>query len=159
MFHRQLKAAVMCYEGTTWLEALPLILLRMRCVFKPDIQTSPAELVYGIPLSLPRDMVTTSKTEISTEDIANFVTRIVQHMAKLRPTLAPDHTNKKVFIFQDLKTSTHVFLRNDTVRKSLQPPYSGPYKVIDRSDKTFTIQKATQNIKASIDRVKPAYML
>jgi hypothetical protein len=32
-----------------------------------------------------------------------------------------------------------MFLRQDAIRRALQPPYSGPHKVIARTDKTFKI--------------------
>ena len=43
--------------------------------------------------------------------------------------------------FEDsrLKNCTHVFLRCDRGRKPSQPPYDGPFKVLNRSEKTFTI--------------------
>ncbi|KAL0809250.1 hypothetical protein ABMA28_011469 [Loxostege sticticalis] len=52
-FHRQLKAAIMCHDDSSWSEALPFVLLGIRSSFKEDLQTSSAELVYGEPLSLP----------------------------------------------------------------------------------------------------------
>lgn len=47
----------------------------------------------------------------------------------------------------------------DTVRKPLQPPYEGPYSVIERHDKYFIVQFPNRKISVSIDRLKPAYIL
>uniref|UniRef100_A0A1B6EJH2 Uncharacterized protein n=1 Tax=Cuerna arida TaxID=1464854 RepID=A0A1B6EJH2_9HEMI len=54
---------------------------------------------------------------------------------------------------------SHGFLRDDTVRKSLQPPYTGPYQVVSRDEKTISIIINGQTSRVSIDRVKPAYIL
>jgi hypothetical protein len=50
-------------------------------------------------------------------------------------------------------------LRNDTVKGPLQPPYDGPYKVIERGDKNFKILINNKNTIVSIDRLKPAFIL
>ncbi|KOX67288.1 hypothetical protein WN51_00012, partial [Melipona quadrifasciata] len=52
-----------------------------------------------------------------------------------------------------------VFLRHGTVRGSLQPPYDGPFRVIERGDKTFVIDIYGKNSRVSIDRLKPAFIL
>jgi transposase InsO family protein len=49
-FHRTMKAALMCHQPATWTNAFPLVLLGLRTTIKNDLQTSPAELVYGEPL-------------------------------------------------------------------------------------------------------------
>ena len=57
-----------------------------------------------------------------------------------------------------LASSSHVFLRVDSVKRPLTPPYDGPFRVIDRSSKTFTIWKNEKTVVVSIDKVKPAFV-
>eukprot|EP00794_Sanderia_malayensis_P018571 gene18571-biopygen15648 len=54
-FHRQLKASVKAQaDSSIWSEILPVILLSIRSTFKPDLDATPAQLVYGTTLrSLP----------------------------------------------------------------------------------------------------------
>jgi hypothetical protein len=59
-FHRTLKAAIMCHADQQWTEALPLVLLGVRTSFKEDLQASVAELVYGEPLRIPGEFLTTT---------------------------------------------------------------------------------------------------
>ena len=80
-------------------------------------------------------------------------------MARLRPTPSSRHSSDHVFVFQELDTCSHVFLRDDAVRRPLQPPYTGPYPVVTRDQKTVTIDVNGKNIRVSIDRVKPAFTL
>ena len=60
---------------------------------------------------------------------------------------------------KNLQDSTHVFLRQDTIRRALEPPYSGPHKVLARNNKTLKIVVRGREITVSADRVKPAYLL
>jgi hypothetical protein len=53
----------------------------------------------------------------------------------------------------------HVFLRQDAIRCSLEPPYSGPHRVTARTDKTFKIVVRGRQVTVSADRVKPAFIL
>lgn len=156
-FHRQLKAALMCHADTNWVDTLPLVLLGIRSSFKEDLRASSAELVYGEPLRLPGEFF--QPISPSSTDVSEFTTRLRHFTSKLQPSPAARHAKDKIFIFKNLNSCSHVFLRDDTSRGSLQPPYSGPYEVLDRSDKTFTIRVKGKNMTVSIDRLKPAYIL
>ncbi|CAK1578763.1 unnamed protein product [Parnassius mnemosyne] len=156
-FHRQLKAAITCHANTNWTEALPLVLLGIRSAIKEDLKTSPAEIVYGEPLRLPGELLHPSP-HINT-DVTDFTTRLRSIVRNIQPQPASRHCQKTTFVFKDLATTTHVFLREDAVRGSLQPAYSGPHKVIDRTDKVFKILLNGKATTVSIDRLKPAYLL
>ncbi|CAH4034235.1 unnamed protein product [Pieris brassicae] len=156
-FHRQLKAAIMCHDNENWHEVLPLVLLGIRSAWKEDISSSSAELLYGEGLRLPGDLFISSGTEIT--DHSDFLSRLRQHISQLKPTPVMRHGKAKTFVHKDLKQATSVFLRQDAVRKSLKPPYSGPYKVLDRTDKTMRIEMDGKTTTVSIDRVKPAHIL
>ena len=68
-------------------------------------------------------------------------------------------TQKYIYVPCDLKTCTNVFLREEIHKGNMTPPYGGPYKVVNRTDKTFTIDVDCHQSVVSIDRVKPAYIL
>ncbi|KZC05517.1 hypothetical protein WN55_07092 [Dufourea novaeangliae] len=80
-------------------------------------------------------------------------------MRSLRPVPTLRHGEKSVFIYKDLATTQHVFLRRDTVKKPLQASYCGPYPVIQRNQKTFVIRINGRDTNVSVDRLKPAYTL
>ncbi|XP_075723266.1 uncharacterized protein LOC142765699 [Rhipicephalus microplus] len=158
-FQRQFKASIMCHPHSTWLEALPAVALSLRATFKPDIQATPAELVYGEPLRLPGELLSAPTSDVTSSDPADFFARLRRTMGALRPSPAARHTKLTPFMFKDLATCSHAFLHDNTVRAPFQPPYSGPYKVICRDDKTFTLQISEKNVRVSIDRLKPSYIL
>lgn len=154
-FHRQLKAALMCHRES-WHRALPLVLLGIRSALKEDLKCSVAELVYGEPLRLPGELLVPSTSPAFPE---GFIQDLRTAMSELRPVPASNHAKPTTFVFKDLADASHVFLRDDTVRRSLQPPYSGPYKVLGRKSKTLTLDVAGKATEVSIDRIKPAYIL
>ncbi|GBN46159.1 hypothetical protein AVEN_200213-1 [Araneus ventricosus] len=59
----------------------------------------------------------------------------------------------------DLSVCSHVFLRVDAVQPSLSQPYTGPYKVLSRTNKNFIILKDNKKVTVTIDRLKPAHLL
>ncbi|KAL0810588.1 hypothetical protein ABMA28_010705 [Loxostege sticticalis] len=156
-FHRQLKAAIVCHARSNWTESVPLVLLGIRSTLKEDLKCSPAELIYGEPLRLPGDFFETNMS--GTTDITDFSARLKSFAQKLQPCPASRHSSDKIFIFKDLSTCSHVFLRDDTVRGALQPAYTGPYKVLDRGNKTFKLEIKGKPVTVTMDRLKPAYIL
>ncbi|GBN19461.1 hypothetical protein AVEN_110426-1 [Araneus ventricosus] len=75
-------------------------------------------------------------------------------------TVEPRTTRKKssqhIFLNKDC---SHVFQRIDKVKKQLESPYEGPFPVIERKDKYFTINIKRKNVNVSLDRLKSAYIL
>lgn len=153
--HRQLKASIMCHANQKWTEVLPVVLLGIRSAWKDDLQASSAELVYGEPLRLPGEFFEAVSSQVT--DLADFTSRLRRHISKLGPKSTKWHTNRPFYIPKDLATATHVFLREGPFKKSLQPPYSGPYKVLDRHPKTFRLNVQGKPVTVSIDRLKPAF--
>lgn len=156
-FHRQLKAAIICHANDRWTESLPWVLLGVRSAFKEDLQASSAELVYGESLRLPGEFF--EPISSGTTDVSEFTARIRNFAEELRPVPASRHCRSKFFIYKELDTCDHVFLREDALRGSLQPAYSGPHKVISRGDKVFKILVKKKEMTVSIDRLKPAFIL
>ena len=155
--HRHLKDTLTAKESASdWILKLPLVMLGIRSTYKQDLQCTSAELVYGTTLRLPGELISNSA---ETLDPATFAGILQKNMRSLQPT--PNRTNKTAnpFIHKDLAKSTHVFIRNDTVRKPLTPPYNGPFKVIKHNaNKTYIIDINGRHDSVSIDRLKPAYL-
>ncbi|XP_017479413.1 PREDICTED: uncharacterized protein LOC108368956 [Rhagoletis zephyria] len=154
-WHRSFKVAILCHDPTRWVQHLPTILLGLRVAYKPDIKACPALLVYGSTLRIPGEFLQGAEQTKATEET---VSQFRSAMQKLRPTQTSHHTTIKVFVPPALKTATHVFVRNDSIRPSLTRPYDGPYPIIKRSSKYFNIQMRGRNTNISIDRLKPAFL-
>ena len=125
-------------DPTRWMESLPLVLLGIRTAFKDDIKCTTAELVYGTTLRLPGEFFNQRQHATSPIDQATYVTNLSSTMCQLQaiPARQPQHC--RAHISDDLIDCSHVFFRCDAVRKPLQPPYDGPYLVLQRSPKHYT---------------------
>ena len=157
-FHRQLKAALMAHSPTfNWLDALPVVLLGIHTAFKEDITCTSADLVYGATLRLPGSFFSPS-VDTTTMDPTSYVSRLKAIMSKLRPMPSQPHSHRSSFISPELQSTSHVFVRRDAVRKALQPPYDGPFPVLERSAKFFTLDIKGQTQTVSLDRLKPAHI-
>jgi hypothetical protein len=146
----------MCHANQHWTEALSLVVLGIRTAFKTDLQASVAELVYGEPLRIPGVLLTATTDPV---EPAPLITQLRQHMVRLRPVPAARHVSPTTFVHKDLHNCTHVFLRQDAIRRPLEPHYSVPHQVLSRSQKTMKLLVRGKPVTVSIDRVKPAYIL
>ena len=152
-FHRTLKASLMArFTGETWSKQLPWILLGLRSTPKPELGATPAELVYGTTLALPAEFLGHADPESPTE----LLRRIRERMADLVPVPTSWHTLPRASEPSALRSAEFVFIRRDSRRAPLQRPYDGPYKVLERGDKTFKVQLGTREEVISVDRLKPA---
>ena len=157
-FHRQLKSILKSYPNTAdWTTALPMAMLGIRTTLKQDFNCTPAELVYGTTLRIPGEFVTIS-TDISTADQASYAVKLNAVMQKLKAIPPRQQKHQHTNIHKLLQTCTHVFVRHDAIRKPLQPPYDGPYEVLNRDKKHFTLSIKGRKEVVSIDRLKPAYL-
>ncbi|GBN82603.1 hypothetical protein AVEN_131548-1 [Araneus ventricosus] len=144
----------MSHLPENWLNDLPLVLLGIRSSFKPDLATSSAELVYGTTMKLPGEYF--SNTPVTTS-ASSFLQMLRHHVLSFRPVPTTHHGSSAVFVSDDLIKASHVFLRIDRVRKSLEPPHAGPYKVLSRTEKVFTVEIDGKPTTVSIDRLKAAH--
>ena len=157
-FHCQMKASLKaCATTTGWIDSLPLILLGLRTALKQDLGCSTAELVYGTTLRIPGEFFAPG-TDPLTSDPSTYAAQLKLAMRSLKAIPPRADLNRTFFVPKDLLTCPFVFVRHDAVRRPLQAPYDGPFKVLRRSDKHFTLDLNGREEVISIDRLKPAYM-
>ncbi|GBM99649.1 hypothetical protein AVEN_166463-1 [Araneus ventricosus] len=80
-------------------------------------------------------------------------------METVEPRTPRKNSSRHIFVNKDLENCSHVFQRIDRVKKQLESPYEGPFPVIERKDKYFTINIKGKNVNVSLGRLKPAYIL
>jgi transposase InsO family protein len=161
--HRPLKAALMSAAPTRWTEALPVILLGLRNSLKEDIRATPAEMVYGTTLRLPGEFFADATSRPDEHyDPSSYICRLRDHIKAVIPVPTSAHHKTKMFVPKAFETCTHVFVRIDRVRKSLEPPYEGPFPVMKKDGNLFTVRttsmKGTFDTIINIARLNPAFM-
>nr|VZI45360.1 unnamed protein product [Spirometra erinaceieuropaei] len=154
-FHRQLKASLRAADyPENWTDHLPLVLLGIRSSLKSDLDCSAAELVFGASVRLPGQMISPTP-RVAVEDPTNLLHRLRQFLRTLSP-VPPRPSVSESYLEKDLATCSHVYLRCDRVRRPLESPYDGPFRVISRGTKNFRIQRGTREEVVSVDRLKAA---
>ncbi|XP_055941784.1 uncharacterized protein LOC129971834 [Argiope bruennichi] len=113
-------------------------------------------MVYGENIKLPGEFFDANIPHMSPGTFINDLQNIMELM---RPKETQRKSHPKIFVHKDLESTSHVFLRIDRVRKPLEPPYEGPYFVISRTPKYFTLRIKNKEVNVTIDRLKPAYLL
>jgi cleavage and polyadenylation specificity factor subunit 1 len=87
-------------------------------------------MVHGQPMRLPGQFLTPQPISDFNPSATPFVKQLRAAFDNLRPSSVVRHGENKVFIFKDLSTASHVFIRNDGIKRPLEQPYSGPYRVV-----------------------------
>jgi len=108
--HRPLKAALTAHNSPFWTRSLPTVLFALRSIIKPDLGSSPAEMVYGTTLRLPGEFFHSVQPEPRTPDL---IRALKESMLMIHPTPGTDHSKRAIFVPEQLSTATHVFLRID----------------------------------------------
>ncbi|BHF78845.1 hypothetical protein SprV_0602196100 [Sparganum proliferum] len=154
-FHRQLKASLRAADDPeNWTDHLPLVLLGIHSSLKSDLDCSAVELVFGATVRLPGQMISLTP-RVAFEDTTNLLHRLRQFLRTLSP-VPPRPAVSESYLEKNLATCSHVYLRCDRVRRPLEPPYDGPFRVISRGTKNFRIQRGTREEVVSVDRLKAA---
>ena len=153
-FHRQLKGALRArLTGPEWMDHLPVVLLGIRTAWREDAGASPAELLYGAALRLPGEMI--PDVHPLKEPDSGFL-RELQRSMRLQSAPLPRFQPGRSFVPRALDTAEAVYLRHDARKPPLQRPYDGPYRVLKRGPKAFTIICNGREVSVSVDRLKPA---
>ncbi|XP_059225779.1 uncharacterized protein LOC131997918 [Stomoxys calcitrans] len=150
-----MNAAIKSYKSQNWVEILPVVMMGLHSAIIQDVGYSFAEMVFGTNLRLPGGIFDNVNSKYSD----NWVDEFHNNMQNIRPTPGIRHGKHTIFVPMDLLKCSHVFVRNDAVRKPLQPPYEGPFQAISRKSKIFKIRRSQDEKVISIDWLKPAYLL
>ncbi|CAB4046156.1 choline ethanolamine kinase [Paramuricea clavata] len=156
-FHRTLKSALRSrLEGrTNWLMELPWVLLGIRNQPNTDSGIAPSDYVFGGKVRFPGQPT----FPVSHQPPSTFLERLRNAMSnqiikKPEWHLAAD---SKFNIPSELKTCSHVLIKEERKLASLRQKYVGPFEVINRNEKTFKIKLPSGEDFISINRLKPFY--
>ena len=144
--HRRLKEALKAKSAdarSNWLVHLPLILLGLNNSISEDTGLSAAQAAFRQQMSVPGCLF-------------ENITDITQPRVPER-----NYQRHDTYIPTELRTCEFVWVRRGPQTKSLQRPYTGPYKVISRNleSNTMCVEMGSNNETISLERLKPAFLL
>ena len=90
---------------------------------------------------------------------ATLIGQMKRFAASIRPSPTRVEQFRKIYIPPELKTCSHIFVKQDPIKPNLTPPYSGPYLVVSRTDKTFQVLNNDRIMSVAINNVKPCFQL
>ena len=158
-WHRSLKNSIRAHSDNpskTWIRDLPRLLLSLRNCTTTDGKASPTELTFGFQTRLPGDL-TIPHLNDSINECDEINSKELEETISYREGIGSIRPNKiKPFVSKNLVTCEEVWVRNEN-KRSLEDPYHGPYKVVQRSSdmKTFEVNLNGLTKRISIDRLKP----
>jgi hypothetical protein len=101
---------------------------------------------------------------MSVEPNTEYVRDLMKNFSEMRQTEQQWHLKdnlnegKNQNIIRQLHTQPYVFVRTDAVKPSLTQPYTGPYKVLRKTEKYFILEQPDGKEKSySLDRLKPCF--
>ena len=158
--HRQLKAALKAHSASNqWTKHLALVLLGIRTAPRgttDDETWTPAELTYGQSLRLPGDFSVQAQTIYP---VTTFGRNLQQYMQVLRaPITTKTAATRPIYVPKTLQNAKYVYIRRDARSGPLLRPYIGPYKVINKAEKYFSVLVNGIVKTVSIDRLKPTFV-
>jgi len=152
--HRRLKDALKSRAAAAnWSEEIHWVLLGLRAQQREDNGLSPAEAVYGSPLVLPGEFL--KNDEMSIDNMCKKFTVAIDAPAFSLPRHNIPGDQLPVELPADLVNARLVWVRHDAVRRPLQRPYDGPFAVIARGPRAFTIRVGDRDEIISVARLKP----
>ncbi|XP_064100837.1 uncharacterized protein LOC135211459 [Macrobrachium nipponense] len=152
--HRSLKASLMaCCTGEDWKSQLPWVFPGLRTAPRANGEASPAEKVYGEPLTVSGEFFPTTADD---GDVS--ITRLRESAGKFTPCIKTFSDRTKHFLPKALSSCKHVFIRDDAHHPPLTRPYRGPFHVLRRTDKAYFISINGREDWVTIDRLKPAFL-
>ena len=156
--HRSMKNALRArlLGKANWLSQLPWVMLGLRAASNLDTGVSPAILVTGQQPTLPGQLVV---QRANIDDASVYGKELASAMSSQRFTENPWHGQEKTRnkAPHDLWTARHVLVRADKVQPSLEPKYTGPFRVLRRWGKVFRLRLENRDDTVSVDRLRPFY--
>ena len=143
---------------TNWTDPLSFVLLGISISWRSDLACSPAELVYGTSLRLPREFASPKRRVIGIKPSSEFLKQLKHTMCSFQPFVPTFHGPKHSYIPKDLVSPGYVYVWHDAQRKPLQRTYDGLYRIIDTAHNYFTLAMNGKHEKISVERLKLAHV-
>ena len=156
--HRIIKSALRAQtDPSDWADHLPLVTLTINNLTCDNNFFTPFQQTFGQSGRLPGTVILGNEETTPNAGVSHMYS-FLSHLHDLHRTARPLPTIK-AYTEPTLFTCDKVWVRQDAYKQPLAPLYHGPYKVIERHAKYFTILNHRGPSPVSIDRLKTAFEL
>ena len=135
---------------------MPWVLLGIRSSLKKDLGYSAAQLALGNIIRLPGQYF--DEVQVNNLSPFEYFDRLNCFIFSLRPVPPRPVADSSSYIDPALQQAEYVFVRNDATRPPFTKVYFGPFKVVYKTDKYFTLLQNGNFNNVSIDRLKTAHL-
>ena len=132
-----------------------LVLLDLRSIYKPDIDCSSSELLYGTTIRLPDELFEDFSPDVPQTEYSKQLTKFMSLQSFI-----PRRSQPAIRSFLDpaLDTCTPVFVKVDVKKAHLYPHYEGPFIIVEKRPKYFVLLMNGRVNSVSINRLKVAHL-
>ena len=124
--HRRLKEALKSrLKGPDLVDQLPWVLLGLRTEPREDLKASTVQLVYGAPIVIPGELVTSTSGEV---EVSERLHQLRENIASLRPIPTTCHGERRLEVPADLMDTRFVLVRRGAHKSPLQAPTMVPLR-------------------------------
>ena len=152
-FHRTLKTSLAILSTNyQWHTALPFVLMAWRNTPSKTTGCSPAQLLFGVSISLPNQLV-----DFNTEPTLAELAAARDHFLSIdsNPLFSASHAYKP-YIPKSFEHATHVWIRAIT-DSNFKPRYQGPFPLRSIKDNVARVEINGIEETINLARLKPAF--
>ena len=147
--HRRLEDALRCRQVVDqWPSNLPKVMFSLHATRREEARYSPAQMLFGEQIGAAGQGF--EEVAGSEDAVAEAVRR---WPTNLRTEETKFHGHPKVTGMDRLTGASWVLQRRVTWDHSLADKYSGPYKVLRKTEKVWTIEKDSRPVPVSVDNL------
>ena len=154
-FHRQLKAAIMCHDDERWTQYCWVSAQPGKKILKGLRQTN-----CMVSLCACRENSSVRSTTQTTQTMTTHSSKSFESTCRACDQVVQLATERAKFssskTMPPQSRSSFAMMARNTCYSI---PCDGPYKVVQRNDRTFVVEVNGRNVTISIDRLKPAYTM
>ena len=155
-FNKQSKTSLRAFPDSDWVTNWPLVLLNIRSSLKEDLGCSAAQLALGTSVCLPDQYF--DEVQVNNLSPFEYFDRLNCFISSLHSVPPKPVADSSLYVDPALQQADYVFVRNDATRPPLTKVYFGPFKVVYKTDKYFTLLQNGSFNNVSVDRLKTAHL-
>ena len=123
---------------------------------KSDLKYTISQMLYGCNIRLPGVFFAREKNSLSLSEFSDYMSAMDRFFSQFQAQETRANQLFRSYVPDRLDDCKYVFVRSHESKVGLRAFYHGPYLVLARSDKAFTLNIQGKERFVTVDRIKPA---